>query len=284
MSQIAYSINIANAFAGQLGDIGPKTVRSYAAAEQIPFGMGVMRDTGDNAMIRLPFVNHVVLTESTALVASNSTVGTVNVTTLVAGVPTTVSTVLTATVFATDDPTTLAAIAAKIAAVAGVASATVGVNNITVVADADTSVTLSGFATTGGASQPTWSYADSSSDFFAGVSLFDQGLENPLVTTSTSIANQQNAQSVQYPVGWPVSTLTRGPVYVQPEVAVKVGDPVYVRFAAGANGIQPGAFGNTDDSGTCVQVTRARWLDPIAGATTNGIPSGAVGLLEISLP
>ncbi|MBU6428981.1 MAG: hypothetical protein KGR26_08225, partial [Cyanobacteria bacterium REEB65] len=117
MAQIAYNYNLTNAFAGTLGDVGPNTVRSYAAAEPIPFGVALMRGTADTSKVRLPFVHQVALTEGTPQVASNSTTGTVNVTQLVGGVPTTTSTNLTATVFVTDDPTTLAAIAAKIAAV-----------------------------------------------------------------------------------------------------------------------------------------------------------------------
>ncbi len=276
MAQIAYDYNLTNAFVGTLGDVGPNTVRSYAAAEKIPFGIALMRGTADASKVRLPFVHQAVLTESTAQVASNSTTGTVNVTKLVGGVPTTTSTNLTATVFVTDDPTTLAAIAAKIAAVPGVKSATAGNGTITVVAEDDVSVSLSNFATTGGAGQPIWSYADSTDDLFAGVALFDQGVENALITTSTPIADQQDPTSTQYPMGWAVSTLTRGTVNVAPETAVSLGDPVYIRFASGANGSQPGAIGNTSDGGTCVKITRARWVNPIA--------NGAVGLLEVNLP
>ncbi len=276
MAQIAYDYNLTNAFVGTLGDVSPNTVRSYAAGEKIPFGLALMRGTADTSKVRLPFVHQIVLTESTAQVAGNSTAGTVNVTKLVDGVPITTSTNLSATVFATDDPTTLAAIAAKIAAVPGVKSAIAANGTITVVAADDVSVTLSNFATAGGAGQTTWSYADSTDDLFAGVALFDQGVENALITTSTPIADQQDPTSTQYPVGWAVSTLTRGTANVAPETAINLGDPVYIRFASGANGSQPGAFGNTDDGGTCVQITRVRWVDPIA--------SGAVGLLEISLP
>ena len=265
MSQTSYSLNTINAFAGQLADIGPKTVRSYAAAEAIPFGMGLMQDRGSAGQCRLPFVGQVVLTESTAQVASNSTSGTVNVTTLADGVPTTVSTNLSATAFITDDPTTLAAIAAKIAAVVGVKSAMPGNGNITVVANPDTSVTLSNFVTTGGAGQPAWSCADRSADLFLGISIFEQTIENDL-----------NTGTAQYPVNKEVNVLSRGTVFVAVETAIKPGDPIFVRFAAGANGTQPGAFGNTDDSSTCVQVSRARWLDQIA--------AGAVGKLEVSLP
>lgn len=265
MSQTSYALNTVNAFAGQIADIGPKMVRSYAAAEAIPFGLGLMIDVSDTAKCRLPFVNQVVLTESTAQVAANSTTGTVNVTTLVSGVPTTVSTNIGPVVFNNTDAATMTALAAAIAAVAGVKSATAGNGTITVVANNDTSVTLSNFATTGGAGQPAWSYADSSSDLFVGISLFEQTIENDLKTGTA-----------QYPIGAAVNVLTMGRVFVVPEVAVKPGDAVYVRFATGANGSQPGAFGNTSDSGSCVQLTRARWLDAIA--------AGACGQLEVSLP
>ena len=86
------------------------------------------------------------ITFSADLITSNSVAGKVN------------GTSLTATVFATDHATTMAAIAAKIAAIDGVASATVGGSGnrvITVTATAGYSLTLADFAVTLGASQAT---------------------------------------------------------------------------------------------------------------------------------
>lgn len=93
------------------------------------------------------------LTMSDALVASNSVAGTIN------------GTALTATVFATNSDTTLAAIATKIAAVSGVLSATVtsvgGTTSddrtiVIVPTNPVTGVSIDGFVTTLGASQNTW--------------------------------------------------------------------------------------------------------------------------------
>ncbi len=263
--QTAYQINTVNAFEGMLAAIGPRSILSYAAAESMGFGLGVMIDRTDPTMCRLPFVTSATLTESIAQVASNSTTGTVNVTSLVAGVPTTVSTNVGPVVYATSDADTLAAIAAAIAAVPGVASATVSGSVITANANNDVSITLTNFVTTGGASQPTWTSAYTCGDLWVGVSLFKPTAENDL---DTGVAS--------YEIGDPVSVLALGSAFVTAEVAVKPGDPVYVRFAVGANGSNPGSFGNVADSSTCLLLSNVRWLAAIA--------AGAVGKLGVGLP
>lgn len=99
------------------------------------------------------------LTMSAALIASNSVAGTIN------------GTALTATVFATNSDTTLAAIATKIAAISGVLSATVTTvagttaddrTIVIVPSNPVTGVSIDGFVTTLGATQNTWAVTTSS--------------------------------------------------------------------------------------------------------------------------
>lgn len=114
------------------------------------------------------------LTMSAALVASNSVAGTVN------------GTALTATVFATSSDATLAALAVKIAAVSGVLSATVtsvgGTTSddrtiVVVPSNPVTGVSLSGFTTTLGASQNTWTVTTNSAATQTGATIEYNGVD-----------------------------------------------------------------------------------------------------------
>jgi hypothetical protein len=103
---------------------------------------------------------------SANLIASNSVAGTVN------GVS------LTATVFATSNAATLAAVAVKIAAVAGVAGATALTNSIRVYpSSADGIVALTSFAVTLGASQATVTYGAGSVNSAVGTSVLMVNLD-----------------------------------------------------------------------------------------------------------
>lgn len=264
--QTAYQINTTNAFEGQLADLSVKVVRSYAALEALGFGLGVVVANAATNQCRLPMINSVALTESSATVSGNVIAGNVNVTTISNGARTTTTTAISPVTFATSDANTLALIATAIKAVTGVANATVSGSTITVTANNDTEVTLSGFVTTGGAGQNTWSTVNSTTDTFAGVSLFEQTIQNDLVTGAAI-----------YPVGGAVNVLTMGRVYVTAENAVAgPATSVNWRFQTGAAGSQRGGWSATTDSGTCQALSRARWVDSIA--------SGAVGVLEVSLP
>lgn len=129
-----------------------------------------------------------VITFSGALVTSNSTVGIIN------------GTSLTATVFATDDATTRAAIATKIAAIEGVASAVaagVGVFTITVTATAGLPLSVASFVVTLGAGQATaaitTSEAGKTVDSELGLLVLDDNDWYALGLTSTLLEDQKQA-------------------------------------------------------------------------------------------
>ncbi len=72
--------------------------------------------------------------------------------------------------------------------------------------------------------------------------------------------------------------LEQGAVWVAQDFAVAAGEPVYVRFAAGAGTVNvPGAFGNSADGGACRLVKGAVWLDPGTGV------AGSPALLKIDV-
>jgi hypothetical protein len=74
--------------------------------------------------------------------------------------------------------------------------------------------------------------------------------------------------TVPYPQGTTVPVIRKGPVWVKVEEAVVPGDPVFVRFAAGAGGTAPGAFRKSADTATAVQYPGAVYLDT---AAANGL-------------
>jgi hypothetical protein len=135
------------------------------------------------------------LTMSAALVTSNSVAGNIN------------GTALTATIFATDSDTTLAAIATKIAAVAGVQSATVtsvggtASDDRTIVivpTDPVNGVSVDSFVTTLGASQNTWSVSYAQGTFTgSNIQYIDVDSTNPEVitvsNTKAALLTLQNA-------------------------------------------------------------------------------------------
>lgn len=233
--------------------------------EPIGFGLGVAQGRAKASDCRLPMIGNVVLTLSVDLVANNSTVGTVTVSQLVAGVRTAVVTNLTATVYAVSHAATLAAIAVKIAALPGVASAVASADIITVVASPDCEVLLSAFVTTLGAGQPAFSYAHTSADTLLGVALFEQTIENSL-TLGTAL----------YPAHKAVNVMRRGAVYVRSEDTVGPASAVYWRVASDDTAEPIGGFTGTSDGNLSLAVTREFWSDDIL--------AGAVGSFELSLP
>lgn len=85
---------------------------------------------------------------------------------------------------------------------------------------------------------------------------------------ATAMVNWPAGQTVPYPQGVTVPVVRRGPVWVKVEEAVAPGDPVFVRFAAGAGGTALGSFRKSADTATAVQLPGAVYLDT-AGA--NGL-------------
>lgn len=266
MSQTSYNINTVAGFAGMLFDVNNFTTRSYRALEPIPFGLGLAQGQAKASDCRLPMANICTLTASVDYVASNSTVGTVNVTTLVAGVRTLTSTVLTANVYATSHAATIAAQAVLIAAVSGIKSAVATGDVIVVTANNDVQVTLSGFVTTLGSGQPTYTYASTTNDVLLGISQFKQPVENSL-NTSTATA---------YPTYSAVDVVRRGYIYVNAEQTTGPASSIYWRYVDGGAGKPIGGFRIDADTSKAVQVTREFWPDAIT--------AGKVGALEINLP
>lgn len=269
MAQTSYTTNMARGLEGQLADVSNHNVETRRALEKIPFGRAVVRgDAQPGKDVRLPMINSVALAADADMVAANSVTGSVKVTTIDSnGDRQTVTTALTATAFNTDHATTMAAIATKIDAVSGVNSATVGGagnRTITIIADNDTQVEVTGFTTAGGASQANWTATDSTTDKFAGIALHKPNTE-------------QDAGGVaQYTKGRATNVMTAGTVYVHAEAAITAGDDVFTRYKVGAAGTKLGRFLKTADTSKAFQITAARYPEDIA--------SGAVGPVQINLP
>lgn len=85
---------------------------------------------------------------------------------------------------------------------------------------------------------------------------------------ATAMTSWPAGQTVPYPQGTTVPVVRRGPVWVKVEEAVAPGDPVFVRFAAGAGGTALGAFRKSADTATAVQYPGAVYLDT---AAANGL-------------
>lgn len=80
------------------------------------------------------------------------------------------------------------------------------------------------------------------------------------------------AGSYSFHEGVVMPCLEDGDIWVLQDQAVSVGDPVYVRFAAGTGTVNtPGAFGNSADAGTCRLVAGATWKN--AGSGVAGSPA-----------
>lgn len=104
------------------------------------------------------------------------------------------------------------------------------------------------------------------------------------ITTAANVRGvvlgQQNIESdasgdPEHPVGSVVSVLRKGRVYVKVEEAVTDGSDVYVRFAAGGNGL--GSFGDTAGAGPDRAILAgARY---VKGAAANGL-----AIVDFNLP
>jgi hypothetical protein len=165
--QLGYSLTLRSAIAGlsAFASRVKDVIRSAVAAqnETIPYGTGVVLDAGGG--VRNVRATTATLTFSGVLITANV----VGLNVVINGV----LTALTATTFATDHATTMAAIATKIAAVSGVASATVSGNTIIVVGNANTDVRLTGITVTGGSTQATATVPYTSADTFKGIVMAD---------------------------------------------------------------------------------------------------------------
>ena len=265
MPQLVYNFLMNVASAGTIYDLGFNNVMSFlSSAEPIPVGLGVAKVIGADYQVQLPHLDQSILTASTDLVASNSTIVTVN------GVA------LSPVVYLTSNAVTMGLIATAIAAQPNIQSATYPGSGdaITVIASPGYSVSLSA-VTTLGSGQPTWSQVQSTREYFYGVALYIQNKANLL-------GPQGSAGASPYYVGDVVPTMTRGRVWVFPENTVNSDSAVYWRVAPTMSNPQVGTFRGDSDSGNAVIISGAgtgvRWI--LGNANTQG----NLAVLEVNLP
>jgi hypothetical protein len=263
--QNAYPINMPIGVPGRIADNCFKNNLSPIAAENIYAARGVCKSPGQDYVVNYPRVNQSVNVFSADLITGNTVNATVN------GVA------ITPVVFATSHLATMNAIAAEIAALPNIASAVVGgANNrtITIMSDNGTSITVTGFLVTGGASQATVTTTDSAFGAFFGVSM--------LVYNKMNVWNPSNDPEIAgqepYYTGDPVPVLTMGRIYVVPETVVTAESAVYVRFTGNGLNQTLGLFRGDADSATCqlIPATSAKWREG------NGTVGG-IAVLELTL-
>lgn len=261
MPQLSYNFLMNIGSAGELYDIGFNNVLSpVSPIEPLIFpGQGTAKIIGQDMQIRLPHVDIVAVTESTALVSLNSTIVTLN------GIA------LAPIVFTTSNAVTLGLIAAQIAAQPLIASAVSnGTDTITINAVQGFAVTAT-FATTLGAGQPVWTSVSSNDNVFYGVAVRIQNKMNLGGPTGST-------GPAPYIPGDAVPVLTRGRIYVTVENNVTSDSPVYWRIAPTLSFPIVGGFRSDSDSGNAILLNNniVRW---ITSAT-----AGNLAVLEINQP
>lgn len=251
--QLTYGRDFVIAFSGLLADIRDNTIITGIAQGVVQFGYGVVSGSDVENQVRVPALNVTILSIDADLIASNSTIATVN------GDST------TATVFATSHAATLAAIAVKIALLPDVDTAVVGpgARDITITGLDGIAVSASA-VTTLGVSQGTWTQAQSSGDVFRGISVHQH------VEQSTA-----GVQDAAYRNMDTVGVLSQGALWtmVEPSATMAIDDVVYINMAvAGQEGkITNVSTGNIATGGKVRKVT----TDP-AGLD--------IAMIEINLP
>ena len=261
MPQLSYNFLMNIGVAGELYDIGFNNVLSpvNASSDNIFPGLGTAKIIGQDMQVRLPKQDQAALTQSIALVASNSTVVTLN------GIA------LTPVVYATSNAATMTAIAALIAGQDGIASATYdGASAINIQAEQGFSVTVSA-VTTLGSGQPTWTVVYSNDNVFYGVAVFIQNKMN-------LYGPQGSAGAAPYINGDAVPVLTRGRIYVTVENNVTSDSPVYWRMIPTVSNPQVGGFRSDSDGGNAILLSSniVRWITSAS--------AGSLAVLEINQP
>lgn len=252
--QSSYSLNQPVAFAGLKGNARFDYVESKLAQNAIPFGRAVVSGDNKQVQVRLPMKNKTTLSVSADLIASNSTIVTVN------GVAT------TATVYGTSHVATMEAIRVKIAALAGVLSATYAGSGRDIVIVGDNVVVTASAVTTLGSSQPTWSEAQTTNDIIRGLSLH-QHVEKDL---STGVA--------EYLVEDAVNVLRQGCAWMVVEPSnvgtMAIDLSVYANLAVAG---QEGKVTSVSASNIAISTGVCREL-------TTGPDGETLALVEINLP
>jgi len=263
--QTAYPIDMPIGVPGRIADNCFKNTLNPIAAESIYPARGVCKAPGEDYVVTLPRINQSVNVFSADLITANVINATVN------GIA------ITPVTFATSHLATMNAIAAEIAALPNIASAVVGGasnRTITIMSDNGTSITVTGFLVTLGASQATVATTNSAFGAFFGVSQMVYNKSNVWDPTN----NPSIAGVAPYYTGDPVPVLTQGRIYVVPETVVTAESPVYVRFTG--NGLYQtlGLFRGDADSTTCqlIAATSAKWREG------NGVVGG-IAVLELTI-
>lgn len=257
--QTVYNISHAAAMLGALSDSSFKHTESMIADEIIPVGRAVMRVPGTKDRVRVAQPNYAVLTVSADLIASNSTIITVN------GVAT------AAVVFATSHAATMSALVTAIAGLSTVCRVYLDTTNnrkIHIYTFAAVNVTTG--ATTAGETQPTWSSVASfdKNDFF-GISQLTQRLEGALPNNDNEAAYAKNQL---------VNVLRRGKIYINFETAYNMEkDTLYVRYGA-STGKVLGDFRNDADT------AKATALTGLPLRITGSLTAAGINEIELSLP
>lgn len=201
--------NLEPAILGLEADVDTSRVESKVASEDINFGVPLFANVGNENGVSLLNNDTAKLVLSTDLIASNSTIVTVN------GVAT------TATVYASDHATTMAAIVTKLNALSGVkALLDTSDNKIIWIKAVDTDIVATA-VTTLGSTQPSWTITYTTQMIFVGVAKFIQ----KYITGS--------ANSSKYYTKDVVSNLVNGEIWVQASKAVNANDEAYI-IASGA--------------------------------------------------
>lgn len=256
--QLAYSSTQDPAVLGMLADTSFKHTDSKIAASEIAFGRGVVRvpDTSDQA--RPTSANYSTITVSADLIASNSTIVTVN------------SVATTATVYASSHAATMAAIVVKVLALSTVSRAYLDSSNNRIIHIWSIAATNTSSAeTTLGSTQPTWTAAASmyASDFY-GVAQMTHSVASHLIANTTNVYAAEAVANI----------LRRGRIWVNFETAFDPDkDTLYVRHTADT-GKYVGDFGNTSDSSKCTSLSGL----PITVITH--LTAAGMGVIEINLP
>lgn len=260
--------------AGRIADCGFKNTLSPYCVETIPPAVGVVKPTNADYRIMLPRDQNGSVTFSVPLIAGNNFVVTVNGTLVTAtsyqpglsedwydSVKTQIENIVGVEEVIFNTPTDQAPTGFQIVPVVG------------------TSLTITGAAVTGGASQPTTTSSTSVSGVFFGVTQFIYNRMNTWTPDNGPNAVVSSAAPLPYYEGEVAPTLTQGRIYVVPETVITSNSAVYMRIRTNGVFTQLGSFRGDADSATCVLIpaTQAIWREG------NGVVGG-LAVLELNLP
>lgn len=255
MSQTSYTQTFVKGFEGMLADSRENLISTLQAAVAIKPGRGVIKMYGVENQCRLPVVNQVVITDDAGTFTAGDIVTTINGTAIT-------------TTFGTDKNTTMTAHAAAIqAGVAGVYSAVYSSGSHTITVKSR-NTDISACATDVSGITGTMTISSEVATSLDTAAMLVGAAVNPGAIEQVSNVVEIAATSA-------VSVLEEGAIYVLPEETVTSDDDVYLRVQT--NGVKlPGMFGTSADSGKCVLLSGARWVE--GGTTTT------VAKLQLNLP